>query len=134
MYNIFLILLLQQDITKQKQIDKNFSWIELKHNNNRQKYEIEEIYNNKIYTKELDSGHYLLNLYYLIFWKSYFQKKNTHKPVSAIQYFQRFIITFYYNHLDKPIVIYLTFDFTLLKVRPKVKSKTKALSSKQKYD
>ena len=43
---------------------------------------VEGICDSVVYTKKSD-GH-LLELYYLIFWKSYFKEKSTWKPVLAI--------------------------------------------------
>ena len=39
-------------------------------------YKVEAIQDSTIYTKESESGH-LLGLYYLDFWKSYWEKENT---------------------------------------------------------
>ena len=60
--------LLKQDTTKKERINKNDA---IKLNivtDEDRKYEIEAICNNTIYTKE-SKGH-LLELYYLIFWKT----------------------------------------------------------------
>lgn len=50
---------------------------------NSKEYEVETIYNNKIYTRKLES--YLPGLYYLVFWKRYPKEKNIWEPTLAIQ-------------------------------------------------
>lgn len=47
------------------------------------KYKVEAIRDNRVYAKELEVD-YLPKLYYLISWKSYFEKENTWEPISAI--------------------------------------------------
>lgn len=42
---------------------------------NSKEYKVEAIYNTMVYVKE--SKDYLLGFYYLISWKSYFEKENT---------------------------------------------------------
>ena len=44
-------------------------------NNNSKKYKVETIYNNAIYIKKLIN--YLLELYYLVFYKNYQKEENT---------------------------------------------------------
>ncbi len=51
-------------------------WLKLDKGNSKE-YEIDTIYDSEVYVKELDSGYYLLGLYYLILWKSYSKEENT---------------------------------------------------------
>ena len=70
-YNIFHILLLEQDTTRK---GWEFSVPEFEPGNNKE-YEVEGIQGNAVYTKEGD-GH-LPRLYYLVAWKSYPKEENT---------------------------------------------------------
>ena len=65
MYNVFYVLLLEQDITKKKQVDKNNMTKLNVDDNDRKKYIVEAIYNSMVYIKE--SANYLPGLYYLVF-------------------------------------------------------------------
>ena len=62
-HKVFYILLLEQDITKKRQIDKNAT--ELDAGNDSKKYKIEAIYKSAIYARK-SAGH-LLELYHLVF-------------------------------------------------------------------
>lgn len=55
-----------------RQVDNMIS--QLKFDNNKE-YKIEVIYNSWVYAKILDCG-YLLGIYFLVIWKSYFEEKN----------------------------------------------------------
>ena len=68
--------LLKQDTIKKGQINKN-KIIKLDvSNKNSKKYKTEIIYNNIVYTRELELSH-LLRLYYLVFAKDFLKKENT---------------------------------------------------------
>ncbi len=69
--------LLEQDTTKKGQADETTSKVEFENNGNGKEYEIKEICDNAVYVKELDSGHYLPGLYYLVSWKGYPKEENT---------------------------------------------------------
>ena len=74
-YNIFHVLLLEQDNTRKKQVDENVTELESDAGDNK-KYKVEAIWDSTIYVMESESG-YLPRLYYLIIWKGYSQEKNT---------------------------------------------------------
>ena len=62
-YDVFHVLLLEQDITKRGQVDKTTSQIELDEANS-EEYKIKAIYDSAVYARELES--HLLGLYYLV--------------------------------------------------------------------
>lgn len=68
------MFLLEQDITKKKQVDKNTTQMEF-HTSNKKEYKVEEIWDNAIYARE--SERHLLELYLLTSWKSYLKKEYT---------------------------------------------------------
>ena len=51
---------------------------------NNKKYKVESIQDSTVYAKK--SVRQLLELYYLVLWKGYSEKKNTWEPTSAIQH------------------------------------------------
>ena len=67
--------LLEQITTRKKQVNKN-NIIKLNVSNNSKNYKIEAICDCVVYAKKSKSN-YLLELYYLVFWKDYLEKKNT---------------------------------------------------------
>ena len=67
------MFLLEQNITKRRQMDENATQIEFKTNNDK-KYKIKSIQNITVYKKRLGAG-YLPGLYYLISWKTYPEEK-----------------------------------------------------------
>ena len=69
------MLLLELDIIKKRQIDKN-NVIKLDANNkDSRKYKVGAIYKSAVYTKKSKSS-YLLGLYHLVFLKGYLEKEN----------------------------------------------------------
>ena len=50
-HDIFYMLLLEQETTKKRQVDKNVIELDIANHNNR-KYKVEVIYNSAIYMKE----------------------------------------------------------------------------------
>ena len=115
------MLLLEQDITRKKRVDKKVRQIEFNAgNNDSRKYKVKAIWDSAVYTKESESGH-LLSLYYLVLWKRYSEKENIWKPVSAIQQLRKLISLIHKNYLDKPIATSLTIDIALPMVRLTVK-------------
>lgn len=75
-YNVFYIPLLEQNITKNGQVDKN-NMIELDASDNKSgNYKIKSIWDSIIYAKISKSEH-LLGLYYLFLQKKYLEEKNT---------------------------------------------------------
>ena len=106
------MLLLEQDITMKGWMNKfaKKPEFEFKLDNNKE-YKMKAIQESAVYTKEAD-GH-LLELYYLVAWKSYPEEKNTWKPSSTVIHFRKMVSTFYKNHLKKLIA-----TLTLLNVTP----------------
>ena len=66
-HDVFHVSLLEQDTTRKERVDKTTSRLKFKNEGNSKKYEVETICESEIYTKESDSGHHLLGLYYLVF-------------------------------------------------------------------
>ncbi len=76
-FDIFHISLLEQDITRKRQVDKTTSRLEFENNSNGKEYKVEVICNSAVYAKELDSGHHPPGLYYWVLWKGYPKEENT---------------------------------------------------------
>lgn len=51
---------------------------------NSMEYEIEELWDNKIYAQKSENN-FSAGLYYLVLWKTYSMEKNTSEPLSAIE-------------------------------------------------
>ena len=92
-------------------------------------YKVETIWDSAVYIRESESGH-LSGLYSLISWKGYPEKKNTWKPVSAVQHFRKLINLFDKDHLNKPTATSSTIDTTSPISRPIVRP-TKPLKQKR---
>lgn len=90
-------------------------------------YEIETIYDSEVYNKELEDQ--LPGLYYLVFWEGYPEEENIWELASTIQNLRSLVITFYKEHLEKPITISLSRDsassIARHTVRPTTASNTK---------
>ena len=72
-HNIFHVLLLEQDITKKRQMND----MQLKFEaDNEKEYKIDGIWDSVVYAKESTTGQ-LPKLYYLVLWKGYLEEKNT---------------------------------------------------------
>lgn len=52
----------------------------------------------------------LPELYHLILWKGYLEKKSTWKPSVAVMHLRKLINTFDKKYLEKPIVTFLSLD------------------------
>ena len=72
-YDVFHVLLLDQDTTKKRQV--NDMQLEFEVGNNK-KYEVNGIWDSVVYAKESTTGQ-LPRLYYLVLWKSYPEEENT---------------------------------------------------------
>ena len=72
-------------------------------------YEVEDICNSMVYTRESEASQ-LLGLYYLVSWKNYPEDKSIWKPVSAVQYFWKLVIIFHKDHSDKPTATFSPID------------------------
>ena len=70
------MLLLEQDTTGKRWVDKKVKLMEFDTGDDRKKYKAEVIGESAVYARESESG-YLLGLYYLVSWKRYLEKENT---------------------------------------------------------
>lgn len=78
--------------------------IKLNGNKKKRKYNMKRIYHSTIYIKKL-VGH-VLELCYLVFYKSYSEEKYTLKPILTIYYFKKLISLFHKNYLSNLIVTF----------------------------
>lgn len=89
------MLLLEQNITRKKQVEESLIYFKASDNN---KYKIKTILNSIFSIKKLKKD-YLIWFYYLMLKKLF--KKNSLKIVLAMKYFQKLINLFYKNYLNK---------------------------------
>ena len=83
-YDVFHVLLLEQDITRKGRVEKEVKRMEFDAGDNiSREYEVEAIRDSAVYTRESESGH-LSGFYYLVSWKKYPEKDNIWEPASAI--------------------------------------------------
>ena len=75
------MLLLEQDITKKRQVDEDTTKLDTGDNESGE-YEVKAICHGVIYARE-SAGH-LLGLYYLVSWKSYPEEENTWEPALVV--------------------------------------------------
>ena len=80
-YDVFYLLLLEQDTTRKVWV-KKIPELDVGEDSN--EYKVEAIWDNAVYARKW-KGH-LLKLYYLIAWKGYPKEKNTWESVSAVQH------------------------------------------------
>lgn len=66
--------LLEQDITKNKKLEKDFIKLEFETNNS-EKFKVKHICNKAVYSTKLE-GYHLLDLYYLVLKKSYCNERS----------------------------------------------------------
>ncbi len=76
-YDIFYMSLLEQETIRKGRVDETTSRLQFENDGDGEEYEVEAIRDNMVYTKELDSGHHLPGLYYLVSWKGYLEEENT---------------------------------------------------------
>lgn len=100
-------------------------------NDGNKKYKVKTICNSAIYAKESKSSH-LPGLYYLMSWKSYLEKKNTWKPVTAVHYLQRLLSIFHKEHLKKPTITSPLVSSTAPMAKFMIKPSSESLTAKQK--
>ena len=100
-YDVFHMLLLEQDTTRKGQVDEKITELEASNN---KKYKIEAIWDNAIYGNKAE-GH-LLGLHYLVAWKRYFEEENTWEPSFAVQHLKKLINSFYKKYLKKLIATF----------------------------
>ena len=117
-HDIFHVSLLEQDTTRKGRVDdKN---VGLDTGNKNGGYELEAIWDSKVYARESESG-YLLGLYYLVIWKGYPEEKNTWEPASAVQQLRKLISSFHKYHPNKPTTTSPAIVTVPLMARPRVK-------------
>ena len=73
-HDVFHMSLLEQDTTKKGRVDNEN--VELDAGNKNREYEVEVIWDSKVYVRESESGN-LSGLYYLVSWKGYPEEENT---------------------------------------------------------
>ena len=120
--------LLEYDITMKKRVDENVTELNA---GNSKKFEVEAIWNSKVYEKE-SYLNYIPVLYYFVFEKCYLKKKNTLEPYLVVQYFRKLINLFHKNHFDKPTTIYKAINIASLIGRPTIKAAAKPTALKKK--
>ena len=89
--------LLEQDTTRKERVDEQITELQV---GNKEKYEIEAIWDSAVYASKSESG-LLPGLYYLVAWKGYLKEKNTWKQSSAVQDLKKLINSFYKEHPEK---------------------------------
>ena len=97
-HNVFYMSLLEQHTIRK---GREFSVPEFEPGDNK-KYEVEAIQDSIVYANEVD-GH-LLELYYLVAWKSYLDKENIWEPFLVVMHLQKMVSTFHKGYLKKPTV------------------------------
>ena len=96
---------------------------------NNKKYKLKTIKDGTVYVKKTED--YLLELYYLVFWKSYLEEKNTWESFSAIMHLQKIISTFHKNQPKKPMATLSLLDFAPLMAKLSVKLVKPSAKQKQ---
>ena len=77
------MLLLEQDTIRNGRVyDENVAELDAG-NDKSEKYKVEGIWDNAVYSRESESVH-LPGLYYLVLWKRYPEEENTWEPVLAV--------------------------------------------------
>ena len=94
--------------------------VELDASDENGEYEVEAIWDSKVYARESKSGH-LLSLYYLVSWKGYPEEENTWEPASAVQHLRKLINSFHKDHSDKSTATSPAIDTAPPMFRPTVK-------------
>ena len=116
--------LLEQDITRKEQVDKNVTELDI---GKSKKYKLKAIWDSIVYIEELEAWQ-LLGLYYLVVWKGYLKVKNTWKPSLAVQHLKKLICSFYKKYLEKPTVTFLLINSAPPMIRSIVKLMVKAIT------
>ena len=120
-HDVFHVSLLELDNTRKGRVDEDVRQMELDAGDDDSwKYEVEVIWDNAVYAKELESGH-LPGLYYLVSWKGYPEEENTWEPASAVQHLRKLISSFHKDHPDKPTATSPAIDTAPPMARPTVK-------------
>ncbi len=116
------MLLLEQDITTKKQVDKTLlepkKDLKFETRGNKE-YEFEVIIDSAIYGQQTNSNQ-MPGLYYLVLWKGYLEEENTWKPSLAVIHLRKLINTFYKEHPEKPTATSPSLNSVLPMVRPTI--------------
>ena len=131
-YNVFHMLLLELETTRKKRMIELFSEPEPGFDaGNNKKYKVEVIIDSIVYTKEIE-GH-LPSLYYLVFWKSYLEKKSTWEPSSIVMHLWKMISTLHKNHPKKPTATFPPLNSIVSMAKPSVKPTKPSVKEKQSH-
>lgn len=126
------MLLLKQNTTKKKRVDKNIRSINFDTAKNESgKYKVKTFSNNAIYANASKLGYHLLELYYLSFQKNYPKKENIWKFYLAIYYLKKLIYLFYKKYSNKLSATSFAINIALSIAKLIIKSGTKLAKEKQ---
>lgn len=101
--------LLEKDSTRKQRVDENMTDFQA---GNNKEYELEKIWNNAVYIKELAVGD-LSSLYYLISWKRYPKKENSWELLSIVKHLWKLLSAFHKDNPDKPTITSLSVNIAL---------------------
>ena len=118
MHNVFHVLLLEQDTTRKKRLDKQVTKLDLKAGDIKE-YEVEAICNSPLNASKLESSQ-LPGLYYLVVWKGYLEDKNIGQLLSTVQQLKKQISCFHKKLLEKPIATSLLINSASPMAKPSV--------------
>ena len=107
MYNVFHMLLLEQENTRKRWMNEFADLLEFETGDNKE-YEVKAIRDNIVYAKEANK--YLLKLYYLVTRKGYLKEENTWESSSIVMYLWKMVSTFHKDYPEKPTVISVLLD------------------------
>ncbi len=122
-HDVFYVLLLEQDTTRKGRVDNNAlskpeKELEFEARGDKE-YEVETIIGSAVYRQQANNNQ-MPGLYYLVLWKSYLEKKNTWKLLSAIIQLRKLISTFHKEHPEKPTATSLPLDSTPPMAKPTI--------------
>ena len=117
------MLLLEQDIIKKRQVNKNNVTKFNTGNNKSGKYKVKAIWDNAVYRKESKLG-YFSKLLYLIFGKNYLEEENILEPALAVQYLRKLINLFYKDYFDKLTAIFEAINILPIMTRSNIRQMT----------
>ncbi len=115
-YDVFHVLLLEQDTIRKGQVD-NKALPELEKDmefeaRSNKKYKIEAIIDNVVYDQWANNNQ-MPGFYYFVLWKGYPKEKNIWEPLLAVIHLWKLMSIFYKEYPEKPIVTSPLLDSTL---------------------